>query len=503
MATFAAGPTGWQPAPSSRSHSVSASNGSSSTTSTQARGHCSCGRPARAVARRARRSFPRAFASGSPLTAGSDGSRRSATGRQAGRIPRLPLRQCSGESGTTALSTCKIDRNPSDQCHPDGPQAALALQTGGGPIPQAIQGKSGGTMAQVIRKRRFICDGRYRIQSINAVGRHRGRIIEIEDVDRRERFHGTASKLDRLVLEAAGPSLAGSSGQSQARRLIGFEARTSRSVDDQERTWGPRSHDGLTASSLPFSNPQHAAASRRNRRVPGARFEVAGVKFLVVRDIHRGAAGRWHWRLGAPPAANPARIAPEASPPRLSSMSLSSSQPSVPHDPPPTLQRWDGGSSRGNRTVDAAVPRLAATAAEGACRSHVAFRSAVPRLDARALPRTTHSLPAVGRNPRDHVAKGRQLALVLQTGGGQSTTSGGQGTAKFLLRRREARFRLRWALPERSIDTVALLACPDVGSGRTTSQAIPSGVDALFGLAQKNCCRVLGMPPDAAKRGAE
>ena len=54
-------------------------------------------------------------------------------------------------------------------------------------------------MAQVIESR-FICDGRYRIQSINAVGRRRGRIIEIEDVDRRERFHGTASKLDRLVL---------------------------------------------------------------------------------------------------------------------------------------------------------------------------------------------------------------------------------------------------------------------------------------------------------------
>ena len=54
-------------------------------------------------------------------------------------------------------------------------------------------------MAQVIESR-FICDGRYRIQSINAVGRHRGRIIEIEDVDRRKRFHGTASKLDRLAL---------------------------------------------------------------------------------------------------------------------------------------------------------------------------------------------------------------------------------------------------------------------------------------------------------------
>ena len=54
-------------------------------------------------------------------------------------------------------------------------------------------------MAQLIESR-FICDGRYRVQSINAVGRHRGRIIEIEDVDRRQRFHGTPSKLDRLAL---------------------------------------------------------------------------------------------------------------------------------------------------------------------------------------------------------------------------------------------------------------------------------------------------------------
>ena len=54
-------------------------------------------------------------------------------------------------------------------------------------------------MAQLIESR-FICDGRYRVQSINAVGRHRARIIEIEDIDRRARFHGPASKLDRLVL---------------------------------------------------------------------------------------------------------------------------------------------------------------------------------------------------------------------------------------------------------------------------------------------------------------
>ena len=58
-------------------------------------------------------------------------------------------------------------------------------------------------MARVIESR-FICDGRYRIQSVNPVGRHRGRIIEIEDVDLRERFHGTPSKLDRLVLTLLG-----------------------------------------------------------------------------------------------------------------------------------------------------------------------------------------------------------------------------------------------------------------------------------------------------------
>ncbi len=60
-------------------------------------------------------------------------------------------------------------------------------------------------MAQVIESR-FVCDGRYRIQSINAVGRHRARIIEIEDVDRRERIprHGvdTGSAGSRLLGQA-------------------------------------------------------------------------------------------------------------------------------------------------------------------------------------------------------------------------------------------------------------------------------------------------------------
>ena len=47
----------------------------------------------------------------------------------------------------------------------------------------------------------FICDGRYRIQSIRAHGRQRGRIIEIEDVDRQVRFHGTAAKLEQMSLK--------------------------------------------------------------------------------------------------------------------------------------------------------------------------------------------------------------------------------------------------------------------------------------------------------------
>jgi hypothetical protein len=45
----------------------------------------------------------------------------------------------------------------------------------------------------------FICDGWYRIHSINAVGRYPARIIEIEDVDTRERFHGSGEELERMA----------------------------------------------------------------------------------------------------------------------------------------------------------------------------------------------------------------------------------------------------------------------------------------------------------------
>jgi len=45
----------------------------------------------------------------------------------------------------------------------------------------------------------FICDGRFRVHAINAVGRGNGRIIEIEDIDTGERVHGSARRLERLV----------------------------------------------------------------------------------------------------------------------------------------------------------------------------------------------------------------------------------------------------------------------------------------------------------------
>jgi hypothetical protein len=56
----------------------------------------------------------------------------------------------------------------------------------------------GGTMAQLVVSW-FICDGRFRVHAINAVGRRSGRIIEIEDVDSGERVHGTAGRLERLL----------------------------------------------------------------------------------------------------------------------------------------------------------------------------------------------------------------------------------------------------------------------------------------------------------------
>jgi hypothetical protein len=45
----------------------------------------------------------------------------------------------------------------------------------------------------------FVCDGRFRVQAINAVGRRKGRIVEVEEVDTGERFHGSGRRMKRLV----------------------------------------------------------------------------------------------------------------------------------------------------------------------------------------------------------------------------------------------------------------------------------------------------------------
>jgi len=45
----------------------------------------------------------------------------------------------------------------------------------------------------------FICDGRFRVHAINAVGRRSGRIIENEDIDTGDRVHGSFRRLERLV----------------------------------------------------------------------------------------------------------------------------------------------------------------------------------------------------------------------------------------------------------------------------------------------------------------
>jgi len=44
-----------------------------------------------------------------------------------------------------------------------------------------------------------IYDGAIRVHAINAVGRRKSRIIEVEVVDTHERFHGSARRLGRLV----------------------------------------------------------------------------------------------------------------------------------------------------------------------------------------------------------------------------------------------------------------------------------------------------------------
>jgi hypothetical protein len=45
----------------------------------------------------------------------------------------------------------------------------------------------------------LICGGRFRVHAINALGRRKGRIIELEEIDTGERHHGSTKRLERLV----------------------------------------------------------------------------------------------------------------------------------------------------------------------------------------------------------------------------------------------------------------------------------------------------------------
>ena len=45
----------------------------------------------------------------------------------------------------------------------------------------------------------LVSDGSFRVHAVNAVGRRKGRILEVEEVDSGERFHGSARRLERLV----------------------------------------------------------------------------------------------------------------------------------------------------------------------------------------------------------------------------------------------------------------------------------------------------------------
>ena len=59
-------------------------------------------------------------------------------------------------------------------------------------------------MAQLIQSW-LICDGQFRVNAIDGIGRRKGRIIEVEVIDTGERFHGSAQRMDRLVRKLADP----------------------------------------------------------------------------------------------------------------------------------------------------------------------------------------------------------------------------------------------------------------------------------------------------------
>jgi hypothetical protein len=76
-------------------------------------------------------------------------------------------------------------------------------------------------MAQAIESW-FICDGRYRVEYVNPVGLHPERIIEIENIDTRERFHGTGADLERLAFSLI----------SERAQALGLDSESGRSGTD-------------------------------------------------------------------------------------------------------------------------------------------------------------------------------------------------------------------------------------------------------------------------------
>jgi hypothetical protein len=77
----------------------------------------------------------------------------------------------------------------------------------------------------------FVDGGRFRVLAINAIGRRRGRVIEVEVIETGERFHGSARRMERLVraLHAPGSDLDATSAW-QAIRPSGVPSR-SRKLD--------------------------------------------------------------------------------------------------------------------------------------------------------------------------------------------------------------------------------------------------------------------------------
>ena len=168
------------------------------------------GRCARMLGRSA--TLSPAFASGRPLTAKSDESRRSAKGRQAGRIPRLPSGSVRANPVARRYFTCNRSQfqvmvaTQTVGVSPDGHKSTCAADRLGA-LPPSHKGKARETWRSSIEAR-FVCDGRYAtsIRSTLSGGAVAG-IIEIEDVDRRHESTARPLTLDLARLSAAGPSV--------------------------------------------------------------------------------------------------------------------------------------------------------------------------------------------------------------------------------------------------------------------------------------------------------